>query len=172
MRAQLAKTMSDADTLAELVRVADLLQVRCLTTTEFDHESTARVSSSGIERRFGSWADGLRRAGLELSPKGRRWTEDDYFENLLVVWNHYGRPPTYAEIDRPPSRITGNGYAAKFGTWGRAKAASWSASTLTLRHHHGRRKLQETSSFDSPSLCQGSLKRTDATSRLGCDTRC
>jgi hypothetical protein len=81
------------------------------------------VSEATIRRRFGSWSEALRRARLELSPLGRRWTDDDYFENLLAVWTHFGRPPTYAEMHRAPSRITGHGYAAKFGTWTRAKAA-------------------------------------------------
>jgi hypothetical protein len=52
-----------------------------------------------------------------------RWTDDDYFENLLVVWTHHGRAPTYAEMNLAPSRISNGGYAAKFGSWGRAKRA-------------------------------------------------
>lgn len=64
------------------------------------------LSDTSARRRFGSWSKALKRAGLELSPNQRRWTDDDYFENLLTVWTYYGRPPTYAEMNKPPSRIS------------------------------------------------------------------
>ena len=73
--------------------------------------------------RFGTWKAALEAAGLQLSSLGRRWTDDDYFENLLTVWTHYQRAPKYGEMDKPPSQITSGAYEAKFGTWGRAKQA-------------------------------------------------
>lgn len=81
------------------------------------------IGERALLNRFGTWRAALDAAGLELSAKGRRWTDDDYFENLLAVWTHHGRAPTYAEINRQPSRITNGAYASKFGSWGRAKQA-------------------------------------------------
>jgi hypothetical protein len=81
------------------------------------------LSTRVVINRFGTWKDALEAAGLQLSSRGRRWAEDDYFENLLAVWTHYGRAPKHREMDLPPSRITSGGYEAKFGTWGRAKQA-------------------------------------------------
>ncbi len=122
MRGQRARTLSDEELLDELRRVAALLGAKTLTCETFRMRANG-VSDAAIARRFGSWAEGLRRAGLELSPHGRRWSDEDYFENLLTVWTHYGRPPRYAEMNLPPSQITAGGYEAKFSTWGRAKAA-------------------------------------------------
>ena len=67
-----------------------------------------------VRRRPGA----LEAAGLTLSNLGRRWTDDDYYENLLEVWTHYGRPPRYREMDLPPSRITSGGYEAKIWNLG------------------------------------------------------
>jgi hypothetical protein len=122
MRVQRAKNLTDEELLDELRQVAAALGKQVLTREEF-REGSRGVSSSAIDRRFGSWSEGLRLAGLELSPLGRRWTDDDYFENLLTVWTHHGRAPRYREMNEPPSLITGGAYEAKFGTWGRAKAA-------------------------------------------------
>jgi hypothetical protein len=120
MRNQRARMLTDEELVAELRRVADILGTRTLTREAFRRHSDG-VNDAAVARRFGSWANGLRRADLELSPLGRRWTDEDYFENLLEVWTHYGRPPRYAEMNLPPSRITAGGYENKFGTWGRAK---------------------------------------------------
>lgn len=122
MREQRAKSLTDDELLDELRRVAGTLGTNTLTREVFRANADG-VNDAAIARRFGSWGEGLRRAGLELSPRGRRWTDDDYFENLLTVWTHYGRAPKYAEMNLPPSRITAGGYESKFGTWGLAKAA-------------------------------------------------
>lgn len=122
MREQTGRGLTDQQILDELRRVAAEAGTDYL-TVEIFRACSPRISEVTIRRRFGSWSEGLRRAGLKMSPLGRRWTDDDYFENLLATWTHYGRPPTFAEMNRPPSRITGHGYAAKFGTWTRAKAA-------------------------------------------------
>lgn len=122
MREQRTRSMTDRELLAELRKVADELGSETLTREQFCKRSDG-VSDAGVTRRFGSWSHALDLAGLELSALGRRWTDDDYFENLLTVWTHHGRAPTYAEMNAPPSKITNGAYASKFGTWGRAKRA-------------------------------------------------
>jgi hypothetical protein len=122
MRDQLTRSMTDDQLLAELRRVADELGTDTLTRELFRRHANG-VNDAGVARRFGSWSVALRKAGLTLAAHGRRWTEDDYFENLLSVWTHYGRAPTYAEMNLPPSRITNGAYANRFGTWGLAKLA-------------------------------------------------
>lgn len=122
MRDQHARSMSDEQVLSELRRVAALTGTETVTVEQL-HDHSRLLSVRVVVSRFGTWRDALDAAGLELSSRGRRWTDDDYFENLLAVWTHYGRAPKYAEMDRAPSRITSGGYAAKFGSWGQAKAA-------------------------------------------------
>ena len=122
MRDQRARMMTAEQVSAELRRVAQAIGTTTLTRKDV-LEHSELVGERVVLNRFGSWAAAVEAAGLELSPHGRRWTETDYFENLLTVWTHYGRAPKYAEMNLPPSRISKGAYAAKFGSWGRAKAA-------------------------------------------------
>lgn len=120
MRQQTTRTMANAQLLQELRRVA-ADQGGILTAEEFNKR--ASINSETIRRRFGSWKAGLTAAGLEVSSLGRRYSEEDYFENLLAVWIHYGRQPTYGQMDRAPSTIRAKAYEAKWGTWRKAPLA-------------------------------------------------
>lgn len=122
MRDQRARAATAEDMIAELRRVAEVVGRRTITRAELLKQSDF-IGERAVLNRFGSWKAALDAAGLELSAMGRRWSDDDYFENLLEVWTHHGRAPIYAEMNRPPSHITNGAYAAKFGTWGRAKQA-------------------------------------------------
>lgn len=122
MRAQGGRSMTAQEVVAEMQRIARLLGKSSLSQAELQEHSEI-VGARVVRSRFGSWKAALEAAGLEITGPQRRWTDDDYFDNLLEVWTHYGRAPKYDEMNKPPSRITNGGYAAKFGTWGRAKQA-------------------------------------------------
>lgn len=122
MQQQQGRGVSAADMVNELQRIASLLGRRTITRADLAEHSQV-MSERALLNRFGSWKAALMAADLELSPRGRRWSDDDYFDNLLEVWTHHGRPPTYAEMRESPSRISPGGYEAKFGSWGRAKQA-------------------------------------------------
>ena len=121
MTNQVAKNLSNTDLITELKRVATLLQKNELSQTDFNQNSD--FSSSAISRRFGSWQKGLISAGLETVKMAKRYTELDYFENLLEVWTHYGRQPKYREIDLPPSTISSGAYERKWSKWSNALLA-------------------------------------------------
>jgi hypothetical protein len=121
MRQQLGKTLTEDDIIGELKRLAAENGTDVITVDDLRRSSL--LSQRVVVSRFGTWRAAVEAAGLALSNMGRRWSDDDYFENLLAVWTHYGRPPRYREMDLPPSRITSGGYERKFGTWGRAKEA-------------------------------------------------
>jgi hypothetical protein len=121
MRRQHGRTLTPDDIVVELQRLAaDKGQP---TITMHDLRSSDLLSERVVINRFGTWKAALEAAGLQLSSRGRRWTDEDYFENLLTVWTHYGRAPRYGEVDKPPSRISSGAYERKFGSWGRAKQA-------------------------------------------------
>ena len=66
----------DEAILAEIRRVAKLLNVSKMTIAEFNKH--ARIKAGGVRKHFGSWRATLEKAGLELSsPSGKRYTEDD-----------------------------------------------------------------------------------------------
>ena len=100
---------------------AVLPSIATLTTDTFNDQSS--VSASVIRRRFGSWNLAMKRAGLSPTSHGRRYSDSDYYENLLLVWSHLARQPTYNEMNLPPSRITAGGYEKKWGTWRKALLA-------------------------------------------------
>lgn len=113
---------SDEDLIAQLKAIANKTGSDPLTVQRFNEHSIL-VNAETIRRRFGSWWAVLEKAGLKIANLGRRYSDDDYFENLLTVWTHYGRQPSYSEMDRPPSRISPGAYEHKWGTWRRALLA-------------------------------------------------
>jgi 5-methylcytosine-specific restriction endonuclease McrA len=115
------KTYSDDELIAELRRVAEKLGVKKMTMEMFN--THASINPETIRRRFGSWWKAMQRAGLEISNHGKRHSDNDYFENLLAVWTHHGRQPSYGEMDKPPSTISSGAYEAKWGTWRKALVA-------------------------------------------------
>lgn len=122
MKAQPAKILSNEQLIVELQRVAFVLNKTTLTMEELNQHSSL-INAKVIKGRFGSWKSGLKLAGLVLTNLGKRYTDDDYFENMLTVWTYHARQPSYREMDEPPSQITSGAYEKKWGTWSRALLA-------------------------------------------------
>ena len=122
--------LTDEQILDELRRIAKLLGKEEITTSDLKQHSQI-IGPKILTSRFGSWRNGLEKAGLKVSIHGHRWTNDEYFENLLNVWTHYGRQPLYREMSLPPSEITIEGYRARFGRWRKVIPA---LSNRTPRH--------------------------------------
>lgn len=80
------------------------------------HEST-------ITRRIGKWEDLLSEIGLDPVPLGRRYTDEDCFENILQLWTHYGRQPVFGELKRAPSTVGPKAYIRRWGGWRAALTA-------------------------------------------------
>ena len=121
MRKVCAERHTDDEIIEELKRVANELNSATFTAKKFD--ANASIHSCTVVRHFGSWAAAMMKAGLKPGRGSRRYTEDDYFENILTVWMHYGRQPKYSEMDIPPSFISSGAYEAKWGKWTNALRA-------------------------------------------------
>ncbi|MBL0039479.1 MAG: hypothetical protein IPP28_00165 [Xanthomonadales bacterium] len=74
-----------------------------LTLDEF--EAHTGISGAPVRRHFGSWEKALKAAGLSQSLLGRRYTDEECFENILALWTHYGRQPIFGELKQPPSSV-------------------------------------------------------------------
>ena len=122
MRTRPARLMSDAEIVSEIKAVAAHLGDGSLTQEALNDHSKL-LNAKVVMSRFGSWAAALRAAGLTISPLGRRYSEDQYFENLLVVWTHLGRQPLMREMDSRPSLIPGGAYEVHWKGWRRALRA-------------------------------------------------
>jgi hypothetical protein len=121
MRIQQGREMQDEDLLAELRRIAQALCRNELTIDDINQHSN--VGAGIFRRRFGTTRRAIELAGLKVRPLGRRYTDDECFENLYEVWKHYGRRPSFSEINRSPSKVGGEAYIKRFGTWMKALAA-------------------------------------------------
>lgn len=102
----------------ELRRVAGLLNRQTLIVDDFKKHAT--IGADAVRARFGTWPKALRAAGLEPVNHGKRYSDEDCFENLLSVWTHYGRQPRYQEMNASPSVVGGKAYMTRWGTWNRA----------------------------------------------------
>jgi len=121
MRLRPSRAMSNEELLARLVALAHQLDRDEL--TQDDVRQNTSFSERVLQRRFGSWRRALELAGLRISNFGRRYTDDECFENLLRVWTHYGRQPKYEEIEQPPSTVGPTAYEKRFGSWRKTLAA-------------------------------------------------
>lgn len=121
MRSQVGRTLTDSEIIDQIRNVAERLGKARLSGA--DIEANSEVTQSQMYRRFGSVSAALRLAGIEQVNHGRRYTEDEIFENLLNVWTHYGRPPTALEMDGSPSTVGKNAYLHRYGGWRKALKA-------------------------------------------------
>jgi hypothetical protein len=109
--------VSDEDLLRDLRSVAGMSGQA--TVKYSDYESRGKYSATSQANRFGSWNNALLRAGLTISRRVRL-DVSELFENLLVLWQHFGRQPTLEEASTTPSRISGSTYQRRFGSWPKA----------------------------------------------------
>jgi len=121
MREQPGRTMTDNEILEQIRNVAARLGKSALSGA--DIEANSEITQAQMNRRFGSVSAAFKQAGIEQVNHGRRYTEDEIFENLLNVWTHYGRPPAALEMDRSPSTVGKNAYIKRYDGWRNALKA-------------------------------------------------
>ncbi|MEK6243200.1 MAG: HNH endonuclease [Pseudomonadota bacterium] len=106
--------VSDADILADMRRVATEFGAGSLSSRLF--EAKGKYSHTTASERFGSWNAALLAAGLKVRNQVDI-SDDRLFENLLVLWQHFGRQPRRSELSSPPSVISQTPYNRRFGSW-------------------------------------------------------
>ena len=106
--------VSEGELIDDLKYVAHSLNLR--TVSQKKYETLGTFDYSTICRRFGSWNNALRIAGLSLSNE-INISDERLFENLLNIWQHLGRQPRRSELSSPPSTISQTPYNRRFGSW-------------------------------------------------------
>jgi hypothetical protein len=91
--------------------------------TQEEIASRLGVDKGSITRKFGKWPDLLSEVGLSSVPLGRRYTDEECYENIIALWTHYGRQPNFAELKRPPSSVGSKAYISRWGGWRAALGA-------------------------------------------------
>jgi hypothetical protein len=87
-----------------------------------DAQKTAGITFRPIARHFGDFRAALKAAGLTAATSGQRYSDEECFENLLIVWTALGRQPNYAEMKAAPSRVGPKAYVRRWGSWRAALA--------------------------------------------------
>ena len=106
--------VSNEALLQDLRRVAAELRRSTVPQPLYRIEGT--YDDSTVLRRFGSWNDALKAAGLDIS-NSVNISDEDLYANLLELWTHYGRQPRRSELALPPSTVSQSPYRRRFRTW-------------------------------------------------------
>lgn len=117
----LHRNTPDQEFLDDLKRVADELGANTVSMSQYDEGG--RFAASSLWRRFGSWPSALERAGLAVTFRSAKYTDDELFSNLVDVWSHFGRQPRHGDITSQTSRISVDSYKRRFGGWRKALEA-------------------------------------------------
>jgi hypothetical protein len=75
-----------------------------------------------LKTRWGSVKAAFEAAGIPSTHHGR-YSDEECFDNMLIVWTHHGRPPRFREMGEPPSKVGVTPYVERFGSWHKALAA-------------------------------------------------
>ena len=85
---------------------------------DWQHAGHGHPTAERVRHAFGSWADGLKAAGLQLAPTQRRWTEKQCVQALFEWRLAHGRMPTHKEWRRAAEgRPTYFTILNLFGSW-------------------------------------------------------
>ena len=106
--------VSDDELLSDLKAVSEIVQRK--TVTQSDYKKYGNFEYSTVIRRFGRWNDALTRAGLEIA-NHINYSNNDLFENILNLWQHFGRQPRRIELSSEYSSISQSPYNRRFGSW-------------------------------------------------------
>lgn len=112
--------VSDEELLADLQLKA--LATGSGTIGSKAYRTVGKYDDTTISRRFGSWNAALKLAGLAVSNEVAL-SDQVLFENLLNLWQHYGRQPRRAELAQPLSKVSQGPYGRRFGSWSAALVA-------------------------------------------------
>ncbi len=112
---RISRAMSETELIHELQRVQSITGRDTLSVEDFSRLSVIGVGT--IRGKFGTWQNALVVAGLSQSLHGKRYSDEECFENLATVWTHYGRVPQYLEMKQAPSAVGPKAYVIRWGTW-------------------------------------------------------
>jgi hypothetical protein len=106
--------VSDAELLTDLKRVSEILNTLMVSMPKYNEHG--KYDNTTVARRFGTWNNALIKAGLAISNE-TNIPDDRLFENLLILWQRFGRQPRRSELAKAPSAISQGPYNRRFGSW-------------------------------------------------------
>ncbi|HRG01930.1 MAG TPA: hypothetical protein PKZ75_12510 [Bacteroidia bacterium] len=101
------RNVEESELIADIIAVANLLEKDTLTLREYDEHG--KYNSSTAIRKFGTWNKALENASLKSSNELNISTED-LFQNILILWEHFGRQPRRSELEHEISKYSQSPY--------------------------------------------------------------
>ncbi len=110
-------TLTDEQIIEDLKRVAKILGSS--TFSSGDYQKYGEFARGTIFRRFGTWNDALKKAGLRpyIRVSGRKISDDAILQEIERIWVKLGRQPTVTDIKNGISLYSLNTYTRHFGSW-------------------------------------------------------
>ncbi|MCC6920370.1 MAG: hypothetical protein IT548_14320 [Alphaproteobacteria bacterium] len=95
--------VTDQEILDDLRRAAQSAGTEVLSQRLYSE--LGQYDPTTASRRFRSWNRAVAAAGLQVANE-INISDERLFENLMLLWEYYGRQPRRAELARPPSQIS------------------------------------------------------------------
>lgn len=109
------RNIPDEELLSDVISVAKMLNKKTLTID--DYNKNGKYHCTTLTRRFGSWFHILKRCELSPSRPPLNVPNEELFDNLEIIWRHFGRQPKYHEIKKPLSKYSVGTYEHRFGSY-------------------------------------------------------
>src|SRR3989339_1097811 len=106
--------VKDSELIDDLKRVANELKTNTLPQSKYGELGQYDIST--VIRRFGTWNKALHNADIQISNR-INICDEKLYENILRLWEHYGRQPRRIELTKSPSTISQYPYNRRFGSW-------------------------------------------------------
>jgi len=113
------RNVPDEDLLKDLIAVDAKLKAQGKKLTIRSYRTLGKYAATTIGVRFGSWNDGLRKAGITPTVE-KDVAIEALFDNLKLVWIAKGKQPVYRDMSSAPSQYTASIYNDRFGGWRKA----------------------------------------------------
>jgi hypothetical protein len=106
--------VTDSELISDLQRVAKIAGTTAIPFRLY--LELGHFHPSTVALRFQTWNNALGAAGLRVASE-RDIGDERLFENLMHLWEYYGRQPRLRELARLPSVISSGPYQRRFGSW-------------------------------------------------------
>ncbi|MBM3548584.1 MAG: HNH endonuclease [Alphaproteobacteria bacterium] len=107
-------TVSNDELLRDIQRVAQLAGANVISARQYQRDG--KYSHTTASKRFGTWNKAVIAAGLDVTHENDI-CDERLFENLMRLWEHYGRQPRRRELAHLPSIISQGPYKRRFRSW-------------------------------------------------------
>lgn len=108
------RNVSDEELIKDLKEVT--LKLGKDKVTQIEYKTLGKYGVRTFETRFGSWNKSLEKAGLSITTR-RNIPEEELFQNIADLWQHFGRQPKFHEVKQPLSKFSVSPYARRYGSW-------------------------------------------------------